>query len=113
MDYYEVDILCTGRDKSDDKFYELDRILKQFDTVDEVVTWIKEKYNFKGVERKLMYHGDMEPCGYVFSYKNADVSHAPVEEWDQADWVSVSKVHSELVFKEIEYEKTSRSDHLH
>jgi hypothetical protein len=104
IDYYEVDILCRGLDPGDDKFHEFDRITKLFDTIDEAVAWIKDKYNFKGVTRKIMYHGDMEPCGYVYRYKNGDVSHVPVEEWCQEDWVSVSKVHSELMFKEIEYE---------
>lgn len=102
-DYYEVIITCTG-EESPGKFRMFNEETKIFDTPEEVITWLKDEYSH-ATRRQYEYAGGMkEPCGYVYDFENADWSHAPVEKWNQRDWVTVSKVHSEIIFKEIEHE---------
>jgi hypothetical protein len=46
-------------------------------------------------KRAAMYQDTKEGTkrvGYVFGFRNADVSHTPVEKWLQQDWVSFEEV---------------------
>lgn len=102
VEYYEVDITCTG-EESPGNFRIFNEETKIFDTPEEVIAWLKETYSH--AKRQYVYAGDIkEPCGYAYSFENCDWSHAPVEKWNQKDWVTVSKVHSEIAFEEIKHE---------
>lgn len=100
--YYEVDIIYTG--SSDGKEFSMfDERTKIFATVDEITEWLKEEYGLVK-QRTVMYCADNIPCGYVYTFENADWSHAPVEHWQQRDWVSISKICAEEAFEEVKYE---------
>jgi len=101
MDYYEVDIICTGR-KSDGSWKEFDYKKKIFDSPQEIIKFLKETYF--NAKRSISYQKKNEPCGYCYEFNNCDWSHAPVEKWVQQDWVSVYKIHADVAFEEIKYE---------
>jgi hypothetical protein len=101
-DYYEVLVTCTGSNIGEDSFSTFNNFEKVFDTAEEVKQWIKEQYEDAKVGLSYIdIKGKGVPCGYVFTFENADWSHAPVERWTQIDWVNVNKVHAECAFEEI------------
>lgn len=100
--YYEVGIIHTGSSDGE-RFSQFHDEIKIFETAHEVTEWLKKEYDFE-IQRTVMYHADNMPCGYVFAFENADLSHVPVERWQQKDWVNISRISAEDAFEEIEYE---------
>lgn len=103
VEYYEVDILCTGSDSENGKFDMFNREKKEFDSAKDVIIWLKSEYSH--AKRGVLYSADSDaPCGYTYLFENDDISHVPVQKWIQRDWVNIYKVHTENCFKEIEHE---------
>lgn len=103
-DYYEVIITCTGGNTEEDEFSVFDDDTQIFNTLEEVVQWVKREYGH--AKRSLSYitvNGESVPCGYVFTFENSDISHYPVDKWIQRDWVNIDKIHSENAFGEIDH----------
>ena len=51
--------------------------------------WIRENYGKS--KRSSMYidlpNGDVKKIGYVIGFRNADISHYPIDKWLQQDWI--------------------------
>lgn len=103
IDYYELDILCTGFDEKTNTFYEFDRIVKEFEFPSEATAWLKSHYEGVKFNRGVMWD-EMERAGYMYEFENADWSHAPVEKWLQRDFVHIGKVRWRNAFEEVAYE---------
>lgn len=67
--------------------------IENFKTIPDADAWIKETYG--KVKRSKMFVDVDEKskhCGYVIGFRNADLSHYPVEKWLQQDWVEFREV---------------------
>jgi hypothetical protein len=87
-DYYEMYIRCTGSD-DDDVYSCFNEEELTFETLLDAVAYLDREYAH--ADRLPMYsdRGEgSEQCGYVYSFKNSDVSHAS-KEWYQVDWVTI------------------------
>lgn len=67
---------------------------KNFADIVQANMYLKEQYG--NCKKQKMFidtkDGKTLVCGYIFSFKNADTSHFPVEKWLQRDWVSFQEV---------------------
>jgi hypothetical protein len=95
-DYYKVTIIETSAQlfSSDYSAFNVER--KHFATLAEVKAWLKEHYG-KAKRSKMYCEPNGEQCGYIYKFRNADRSHAPVETWNQCDWVSISAISEQRV----------------
>ena len=60
-----------------------------FDTREQAEAWIAETYG-KSKRAKMYTERKGQPdivCGYVIGFRNADLSHYPVDKWLQQDWI--------------------------
>jgi hypothetical protein len=103
-DYYEVNILCTAEDLPGE-FREFDERTNIFKSPAEIMGWLKDYYSHAKRIGKIYDGQDPSPCGYIYEFKDSDMSHAPAEEWLQRDFVTASKVHTEFIFEEIKYDE--------
>lgn len=98
-DYYKVKIVETGAKLFSDDYSTFNVERKHFATLAEVKAWLKEHYG--KAKRSKMYcdktNGESQQCGYIYKFRNADWSHAPVETWNQCDWVSISAISEQEV----------------
>jgi hypothetical protein len=90
----EAHITMTGKsyDPRDEyRIFGEDR--KVFADMGEVRQWLDEQYGSS--RRQAMYvdtkDGRTKRCGYVIGFRNADLSHYPVDKWLQQDWISFSE----------------------
>jgi len=86
-----VEIEKTGKGYGKNEGYHMfDRETKTFKDMLEVKKFLKETYG--KCKRVPSYvdtkDGEVKKVGYVYCFKNADLSHYPVEKWLQQDWVS-------------------------
>lgn len=94
--FYEVRVTKTGKAvgrKEDYSTFDIER--KEFATINAVKSYLKETYGT--CKREKMYidsHDLHQPIhiGYIYSFKNEDVSHAPVNRWYQKDWIEVREL---------------------
>jgi hypothetical protein len=101
--YYEVSIIETGRsmgrETSVNKYHFFGEETEILDTLVEVKEYLKQRYGT--CKRRPMYlektNGGTERVGYVYCFKNDDISHYPVEKWYQRDWATISLVQAEAV----------------
>jgi hypothetical protein len=65
-----------------------------FSDLKEVKEYLKKKYG--KCKRVPMYYDDKDgkpiKCGYIYGFRNADLSHYPVVKWLQQDWVSINEI---------------------
>lgn len=105
IDYYEVLVTCTGSNIGEDDFSCFNEFEKLFHSPEDVRNWLKEHYGDAKVRPSYIdVNHKAVPCGYVFTFENADWSHSPVEKWTQVDWVNINKIHADNAFEEIGYE---------
>ncbi len=94
ISYTKVKIVETGAQLFSSDYSTFNVETKHFASLDEAKAYLKEKY--ASAKRGKMYRdndkGEAEQCGYIFKFRNADYSHAPVVPWNQCDWVSISQV---------------------
>ena len=88
---YEVLVTMTGKavgDKSPkgEGYSVFNEDTHNFLTITEAKTWLKEQYS--QCKREKMYAGESQHVGYIYCFKNSDISHDS-EAWYQQDWVTV------------------------
>lgn len=97
--YYQVKTTNTGADLFSNQYETFDRTTEYYKTKAEALAAVKETY--VGKKRNKMFvdktDGSTEHTGYVYRFRNADMSHAPVREWNQQDWVEISEVTEKVV----------------
>lgn len=83
-------IVMTSKSYSNkDKYRMFDETTKIFPDMKSAKQWIKETYG--NAKRFPIYVDTKEgtkKVGYTIGFRNADVSHYPVEKWLQRDWIS-------------------------
>ncbi len=87
----ELHITRTGKSYSPkDEYRTFDFQRKSFPDVAAAKAWLKEEYG--NCKRGFIYvddqNGKAKKAGYIFGFRNSDLSHHPVEKWLQQDWVS-------------------------
>jgi len=79
-----------------EKFFRFGHDTKNFPSMKEAKKWIKEQYG--KAKRVPMFidlkAGGSKKIGYVISFRNADLSHYPVNKWIQQDWIEFREVHT-------------------
>ncbi len=87
----ELRTVETGKGySSKDKYRIFNEFLKSFRDMAAVDEYFKEYYG--KCKRQKMYvdtkNGKTRHIGYIFCFRNSDISHIPVDKWLQQDWVS-------------------------
>ena len=79
---------------SKEDYTHFDQLKKRFDNLKEAKKWLKETYG--KCKKEKMYvdlkSGRSRHIGYIYSFRNADMSHYPVSKWLQQDWVDFLEV---------------------
>ncbi len=91
--HWEVNITSQGAEFSD--WTGIDAETKRFETKDLALVFIEEKY--KGLKREKMFMDyintkETVQVGWIYKFRNADFSHAPLKWWNQQDWVMLSYI---------------------
>ena len=91
---YEILVTETGAPLFSDEYRIFDSHQHEFTTYDECLDWIKERY---GSHKKRPVFcdtrdGKTEQVGWIYSFRNCDYSHSPLEKWNQRDWVEVNHI---------------------
>ena len=91
----ELNIKKTSKKiASKENYTGFDQFTKHFDNLKEAKQWLKEEYG--NCKKEKMYvdlkSGGSKHIGYVYSFRNADMSHYPISKWLQQDWVEIIKV---------------------
>ena len=74
---------------------------KTFPSIQTAKDWLKDEYG--NCRRYKMFQdvGDeMVQTGYIYGYRNSDISYLPVEKWLQQDWIEFQRVESVDLGKE-------------
>ena len=99
--FYEILITSTGKPIGNTKenYTAFNNIRELFKTIEEVENFLKENYQGHKKEKMYIYKKDGQSLhiGYIYSFKNGDVSHYPMEQWYQKDWVEIRKIQAEPV----------------
>ena len=73
-----------------DKYSIFDEEEKTFRSLKDAFVWLKEQYG--KCKRSKMYRdhpdGQGRHCGYIYGFRNSDISHPHNGDWLQRDWVS-------------------------
>lgn len=90
---YSVQITHTAKNyHPTSEYHTFERTEKTFGTKQDVIDWLSEQYGT--CKRVKMYcdkkDGTIEQEGWIYCFRNSDISHVPVEKWLQRDWVSVT-----------------------
>jgi len=93
--HWEVNITSLGADSFSSDYSSFDEENKRFQTKEEALTFIEEKY--KGHKREAMYMdyintNETVQVGWIYKFRNADFSHAPLKWWNQQDWIVLKYV---------------------
>lgn len=87
-----IQLLITKQGKSyspRSNWATFDNEMKNFVTMQEAMTWLKEEYG--KCKRVRMYvddkNGKARHIGYIYSFHNSDISHSPIEKWIEQDWI--------------------------
>ncbi len=90
-----LEIIETGKSYNPKDTYSIfNRETKNFKDLKEAKEYLKDRY--RKAKRSKMYvdtkEGKALHCGYIFGFRNEDISHVPVQKWLQQDWVSFEEV---------------------
>lgn len=92
--YFCVRINETGAPLFSSRYSYFNQESHNFETKDEALDFIKDRY--KGKKRSEIYvdtkSGETVQIGWTYSFRNADLSHFPVEQWNQTDWVELIEI---------------------
>lgn len=87
-----LEITKTGKSYAPKSEYNIfDREEQKFKDMTAALAWIKETYG-KCKRFAMRRDPDGKKCGWIFGFRNNDISHVPVEKWLQQDWVSIYEV---------------------
>jgi hypothetical protein len=87
----QIEIVPTARNSSKENWTRMsDTERKNFEDLKTCKAYLKNRY---GKCKRYPVFIDKENSealkyGYVFSFRNADYSHAPIQKWFQQDWVT-------------------------
>ena len=79
---------------SKESFTSFDSEQKQFGNIKEAKQWLKETYG-KCKKQKMFVDtkkGEAKHVGYIYCFRNADLSHYSINKWYQQDWVEIIEV---------------------
>ena len=99
--YYKLRMTKTARNFSNkqEEYRIFDRETKDFETLEVAKKYLQETYG--QVKRVKMYidtkDGQTKQTGWIYCFKNSDISHVPVQKWLQKDWIDFSKVEEERI----------------
>ena len=93
----QLHITETGKGYSPkDNYTILNEQTKTFPDIAAAESWLVEIYG--KCKRSKMYvdtkDGDSIHCGYVYGFRNSDISHVPVDKWLQQDWITFYSVNA-------------------
>lgn len=90
----------TGRNSLKDKPLFFNQTVQYVESVEEARAYLVERYGRLPKGRNKVYvddsNGQSRTVGFTHSYWNDDISHVPVENWYQTDWVTFAHVSEEL-----------------
>jgi|TARA_Y100000310_G_scaffold257668_1_gene265799 hypothetical protein len=91
----ELSITETGKGHGSKGQYGIWSIHREhFQTITEAKSWLKDHYG--NCKRVKMYQdsedGQAKHIGYIYGFRNCDISHYPVEKWLQQDLVEFREV---------------------
>ncbi len=105
---YKVTITETGKPMGrpkkeagyqDGNYHIFNEETEHFRTLKEARAFIAERYG--KCKRDKTYNdkpnGEAIHTGFVYCFKNEDISHSPVDKWYQQDWVNIYKMKSEPI----------------
>ena len=106
MKYFKVLITETGKSfgKNQEGYRVFNKTTETFSTLSEAKKWLSDKYG--NVKRVKMFvdgkNGSPEHCGWIYCFKNADISHPWNEDgsknqWLQQDWIQITEVKEKIV----------------
>ncbi len=86
----QVEITETGKSYNPkSKWQRFNTETKIFPTMQAVKQWLKDRYgNCSRIKMFNDFKGEAVHCGYVYGFRNADISHVPVDKWLQRDWIN-------------------------
>lgn len=92
-----LDIIKTSKGYNPkDRYIMFDSDKLMFYNIKKAKEWLKEEYG--NCKREKIYRDDERGkainTGYIYCFRNSDISHLPIEKWLQQDWVE---------FKEVKY----------
>ncbi len=94
--YYKINVTCTGKPmgRTEEDYSCFDTFNKVFKTLELLKDWLKEQYGkCKRVKMYVDEENNKTSCtGYIFCFRNGDISHIPVQKWYQQDWVEISHI---------------------
>lgn len=97
--YFVVKTSETGAPLFSSDYSRFNDEKKDFPTQEAALEYIRNKY--AGHKRAHIYvdgeNGEAIPVGWVIGFRNSDISHVPVETWNQQDWVELVKVTEEII----------------
>jgi hypothetical protein len=68
---------------------------KGFESIEQALSWLKGNYEKSSWKNKRPCFVDTDSgtkqVGFVIGFRNADLSHYPVNKWIQQDWVSFNE----------------------
>lgn len=107
--YIKITITETGAKRPQDDHSTFNETILYAADMEQARFAVADHYGkMPGMRRKVYedYREDSDPpgtfprsrvCGFLHSFWNVDLSHAPVERWHQTDWISVVEVRETVV----------------
>lgn len=97
----QLRITQTGKSyNSKDNYSVFNEDLKTFSDLDEARQFLKDEY---GTCKRSKMFADFERTsihtGYIYHFRNEDISHYPIEKWLQQDWVGFYETKSLVLSK--------------
>ena len=91
----QLEITKTARGYSKKETFRIfDNQNKIFSDMQSARKWICDQYG--KAKRSPMYidgkDGKPQKIGYVIGFRNADLSHYPVDKWIQRDWITFNEI---------------------
>ena len=89
--HFIIKITCTGRQFNEKQYSIFNEEEHRFPDLPSAQQFLKERYG-KCKRRKIYIDGEdgqAQHVGYIYGFRNADYSHAPVSHWLQQDWVTL------------------------
>lgn len=91
-----IQVYITSMGKSynpKDSYCMFDEQLKNFHDMDEAKAWLSDTYGKSKRSKMFVDQADKSVhCGYIIGFRNADISHVPVQKWLQQDWIEFREV---------------------
>lgn len=92
-----IQLTITGTAKSYHPvagWYGMGEQRQDFPDMKSALTYLKGRYGNCSREKMYIDRKDETAihCGWIYGFRNSDISHYPVERWLQRDWVSFHRL---------------------